>query len=58
MVAVRTERTFAGVGGVPVVYDVWTPGTEPRGVVVLAHGYGDMPVVMTMSRNGSPTRVW
>lgn len=41
MVAVRTERTFAGVGGVPVVYDVWTPGTEPRGVVVLAHGYGE-----------------
>ena len=37
----RTERTFAGVGGVRIVYDVWTPDTEPRGVVVLAHGYGE-----------------
>jgi alpha-beta hydrolase superfamily lysophospholipase len=37
----RTERSFAGVGGVRVVYDVWTPDIEPRGVVVLAHGYGE-----------------
>ena len=41
MAAERTERTFTGVGGVDIVYDVWTPDTEPRGVVVLAHGYGE-----------------
>lgn len=41
MVTARTERTFEGVGGVRIVYDVWTPDTEPRGVVVLAHGYGE-----------------
>lgn len=37
----RSERTFSGVGGVPIVYDVWTPDTPPRGVVVLAHGFGE-----------------
>jgi alpha-beta hydrolase superfamily lysophospholipase len=41
----RTERTFDGVGGVRIVYDVWTPDTAtetgPRGVVVLAHGYAE-----------------
>ena len=37
----RTERTFAGVGGIRIVYDVWTPDVEPRGVVALAHGYGE-----------------
>jgi len=41
MAAERSERTFTGVGGVKIVYDVWTPDTEPRGVVVLAHGYGE-----------------
>jgi len=41
MVIERTERSFVGVGGVRIVYDVWTPDTEPRGVVVLAHGYGE-----------------
>ncbi len=41
MATTRTERTFAGHGGVPIVYDVWTPDTAPRGVVVLAHGYGE-----------------
>lgn len=41
MVTTRTERTFDGVGGVRVVYDVWTPDVEPRGVVVLAHGLGE-----------------
>ncbi len=41
MVITRTEGTFQGVGGVTVVYDVWTPDTEPRGVVVLAHGFGE-----------------
>lgn len=37
----RAERTFSGVGGVPIVYDVWTPPPPVRGVVVLAHGYGE-----------------
>lgn len=41
MATKREERTFSGVGGVDIVYDVWTPDTEPRGVVVLAHGYGE-----------------
>jgi alpha-beta hydrolase superfamily lysophospholipase len=37
----RTERNFEGVGGVRIVYDVWTPDTVPRAVVVLAHGLGE-----------------
>ena len=37
----RTERTFDGVGGVRIVYDVWTPDTPPRAVVVLSHGLGE-----------------
>lgn len=41
MATTRAERTFTGVGGVPIVYDVWTPDTGVRGVVVLAHGYGE-----------------
>lgn len=41
MAIARTERTFDGVGGVRIVYDVWMPDTTPRGVVVLAHGYGE-----------------
>jgi alpha-beta hydrolase superfamily lysophospholipase len=41
MVTTRKERSFDGVGGVRIVYDVWTPDIEPRGVVVLAHGYAE-----------------
>ncbi len=41
MVTQRAERTFTGIGGVEIVYDVWTPDVEPRAVVVLAHGYGE-----------------
>jgi alpha-beta hydrolase superfamily lysophospholipase len=41
MAITRTERSFDGVGGVRIVYDVWTPDTDPRGVVVLAHGYAE-----------------
>lgn len=41
MAVQREERTFTGHGGVEIVYDVWTPDTEPRAVVVLAHGYGE-----------------
>ena len=37
----RTERSFEGVGGVHIVYDVWEPETDPRGVVVLCHGYAE-----------------
>ena len=37
----RTERTFDGVGGVRIVYDVWTPDAAPRAVVVLSHGLGE-----------------
>jgi len=36
----RTERTFDGVGGVRIVYDVWTPDAPPRAAVVLSHGLG------------------
>jgi acylglycerol lipase len=41
MATTRTERTFDGIGGVPIVYDVWTPDIAPRGVVVLSHGFGE-----------------
>ncbi|AKS36171.1 hydrolase [Mycolicibacterium goodii] len=44
MSSTRSEHSFAGVGGaggVRIVYDVWTPDTDPRGVVVLSHGYAE-----------------
>ncbi|HEX2284715.1 MAG TPA: alpha/beta hydrolase [Mycobacterium sp.] len=41
MPTTRSERSFDGVGGVPIVYDVWTPEQDPRGVVVLCHGYAE-----------------
>jgi alpha-beta hydrolase superfamily lysophospholipase len=37
----RAERAFDGLGGVRIVYDVWTPDTAPRAVVVLSHGLGE-----------------
>jgi len=37
----RSEHSFAGVGGVRIVYDVWTPDTTPKGVVVICHGYAE-----------------
>jgi alpha-beta hydrolase superfamily lysophospholipase len=37
----RTERTFDGIGGVRIVYDVWSPDIAPRAVVVLSHGLGE-----------------
>lgn len=37
----RTERNFDGVGGVRIVYDVWTPDAAARAVVVLSHGLGE-----------------
>lgn len=41
MPVTHSERSFEGIGGVRIVYDVWTPHTAPRGVVVLAHGYAE-----------------
>jgi alpha-beta hydrolase superfamily lysophospholipase len=42
MAVTHTERSFDGIGGVRIVYDVWTPEAQPvRGVVVLAHGYAE-----------------
>lgn len=41
MATTRTERDFDGVGGVRIVYDVWTPDASPRAVVVLSHGLGE-----------------
>ena len=37
----RAERNFDGLGGVRIVYDVWTPETPPCAVVVLAHGISE-----------------
>lgn len=41
MATTRFERDFDGVGGVRIVYDVWTPEAPPRAVVVLSHGLGE-----------------
>jgi alpha-beta hydrolase superfamily lysophospholipase len=41
MVTTRNERTFDGLGGVRIVYDVWTPDVPACAVVVLAHGFGE-----------------
>lgn len=41
MTTTRAERSFDGVGGVRIVYDIWTPDIAPRGVVVLSHGLGE-----------------
>ena len=53
MATTRSERSFDGVGGTPIVYDVWTPEgrsgatgesalhVDPNGVVVLCHGYAE-----------------
>lgn len=41
MVTTRSERSFDSVGNVRIVYDVWTPDGEPRGVVVICHGYAE-----------------
>ncbi|MCT7658930.1 alpha/beta hydrolase [Mycobacterium deserti] len=41
MATTRSEHSFDGVGGVRIVYDVWTPDSTPRGVVVLCHGYAE-----------------
>lgn len=35
------ELSFTGVGGISLYGQVWLPGARPRGVVVLAHGFGE-----------------
>jgi alpha-beta hydrolase superfamily lysophospholipase len=42
MASSRYERSFEGVHDVRIVYDVWEPDEDdPRGVVVLCHGYAE-----------------
>ncbi|WP_418003984.1 lysophospholipase [Mycobacterium sp. PDNC021] len=41
MATTRSERSFDGIGGTKIVYDVWVPNTDPTGVVVLSHGFGE-----------------
>jgi alpha-beta hydrolase superfamily lysophospholipase len=41
MPVTHSERSFDGIDGIHIVYDVWTPDTPPRAVVILAHGYGE-----------------
>ncbi|AFM14967.1 lysophospholipase [Mycolicibacterium chubuense NBB4] len=41
MPVTHSEHSFDGIGGVRIVYDVWTPESDPRGVVLLAHGYAE-----------------
>ena len=41
MATTRTERSFDGVDGVRILYDVWTPDATPRAVVILSHGFGE-----------------
>ena len=41
MATTRSEHGFDGVDGIRIVYDVWTPSTDPVGVVILCHGYAE-----------------
>ncbi|OBJ57356.1 alpha/beta hydrolase [Mycobacterium sp. 1423905.2] len=41
MTTSRAEKRFDGLGGVDIVYDVWTPAAQPRAVLVLSHGLGE-----------------
>lgn len=41
MATTRSERSFDGIGGVRIVYDVWKPDAPARGVVLLCHGYAE-----------------
>ncbi len=41
MPVTHSERSFDGIGGVRIVYDVWTPEPPARAVVVIAHGYAE-----------------
>ncbi|GAB3229913.1 alpha/beta hydrolase [Mycolicibacterium hippocampi] len=41
MPVTHSEHSFDGIGGVRIVYDVWTPDLPARGVVVIAHGYAE-----------------
>jgi alpha-beta hydrolase superfamily lysophospholipase len=35
------EKSFAGVGGTKIVYDVWEPDGEAEGLLLIAHGLGE-----------------
>jgi len=35
------EGTFEGAGGTALYYQCWHPGGEPRGVLVIVHGFGE-----------------
>ncbi|KDE10953.1 lysophospholipase [Rhodococcus aetherivorans] len=37
----RTETSFTSADGTRIVYDVWSPGGDPTGVLVLCHGFGE-----------------
>ena len=41
MPVTHSEHSFDGIGGVRIVYDVWTPDLPARGVIVIAHGYAE-----------------
>lgn len=41
MAVTHSERSFEGIGGIRIVYDVWAPDMPPRAVVILAHGYAE-----------------
>ena len=41
MAITRTERSFDGVGGVRIVYDVWKPDTGPSRGRRIGHGYAE-----------------
>ena len=40
MATTRSERSFDGVGGVPIIYDVWTPPGLASGHLTLPNGTG------------------
>ena len=37
----QTQGTFYGADNVPLFYQSWQPDGEPRGVVAIAHGFGE-----------------
>ncbi len=37
----HSESSFTGGSATRIVYDVWSPEGDPRGVLVLCHGLGE-----------------
>src|SRR5690606_24437763 len=37
----HTESSFLGGYGTRIVYDLWSPGETPAGVLILSHGLGE-----------------